>query len=388
MKRLLDYDEMNEILDGLDKDIIRKCKPIGFSNFGYPLDHYEYGHGDNHVIITSGTHASEIISNVFVVRFMEKLSKKEIYIDDNVFTLHFIPFVNPEGSIIVSSAIRSLIGKDMSEDVVQTYLLTYYRNCFIEGEYANKYNDKDIKLQQWMFRYSSPSDLDGELGESVASIISKYNLPRGCMINWSSNGRGVDLNSNIEFGSFVSRVKSGEDIYGKLHLNTIKRNVPGPIGCPYFDTPFEIEPENKALLNFYDEINDKYNLIGSFIYHSCGNIVYYLSDALETNPWKGDFGKKDIEKNFLVASMYAETCGYKLFGMDKYTTMDSKIKTLFPVSLLIELGSVRAHPLSQFMDLDIDGSDEGFKNIYSKIIEDNTRALIKTIPYLLEVSDD
>ena len=64
MKRLLDYDEMNEILDGLDKDIIRKCKPIGFSNFGYPLDHYEYGHGDNHVIITSGTHASEIISNV------------------------------------------------------------------------------------------------------------------------------------------------------------------------------------------------------------------------------------------------------------------------------------------------------------------------------------
>ena len=66
--------------------------------------------------------------------------------------------------------------------------------------------------------------------------------------------------------------------------------------------------------------------------------------------------------------------------------MDSKIKTLFPVSLLIELGSVRGHPLGQFMDLDLDGSDEDFKHIYSKIIEINTKAILNTIPLMLEVS--
>ena len=72
--------------------------------------------------------------------------------------------------------------------------------------------------------------------------------------------------------------------------------------------------------------------------------------------------------------------------MDRYTTMDSKLKTLFPVTLLIELGSVRGHPLAQFMDLKIEGSDEDFKNVYSRIIEDNTRAILNTIPLMLNVS--
>lgn len=384
MKRLLDFEEMNDLLSSFKN--IKKCDPIGFTNFGYPIDHYSFGNGNNHVIITGGTHASELISNIFVIRFMEKLSKGEISIDTDLYTLDFIPFVNPEGTIIVTNTIRSLIGRDMSDDILQTYLLTFYRNSFIEGFYTNKYDDKDIKLQNWMFRYSNPSDLPGELGISVSNLFKKYNLPRGCMINWSSNGRGVDLNSNIECGEFLDRVKNGEEVYANLHLNTIKRNLPGPVGCPYFDTPGEIEPENKALLKFYSYIKDNYNLIGSFIYHSCGNIVYYLSLADEENPWKKDFGKDDIDKNFLVASKYADSCGYKLDGMDRYTTMDSKLKTLFPVTLLIELGSVRGHPLAQFMDLEIEGSDEDFKNVYSRIIEDNTRAILNTIPLMLNVS--
>ena len=372
MKRLLDFEEMNDLLSSFIN--IKKCEPIGFTNFGYPIDHYCYGNGNNHVIITGGTHASELISNIFVIRFMEKLSKGEISIDTDLYTLDFIPFVNPDGTIIVTNAIRSLIPRDISDDVLETYLLTFYRNSYIEGDYANKYGDRDIKLQEWMFRYSSPSDLDGDLGRSVSDLFEKYNLPRGCMINWSSNGRGVDLNSNIECGEFLDRVKNGEEVYAGLHLNTIKRNLPGPVGCPYFDTPGEIEPENKALLNFYSYIKDNYN------------IVYYLSLADEENPWKKDFGKDDIDKNFLVASKYADTCGYKLDGMDRYTTMDSKLKTLFPVTLLIELGSVRGHPLAQFMDLEIEGSDEDFKNVYSRIIEDNTRAILNTIPLMLDVS--
>lgn len=385
MKKILDYDEMNELLSSLDN--IKKCEPIGYTNFGYPIDHYSYGDGENHVIITAGTHGAELISNVFVVRFMEKLSKGEININPDVYTIHFIPFVNPEGTVIVTKAIRSLIPKDMPDSIAQTYCLAYYRNSYIEGEYANKYNDKDIKLEEWMFRHADPSLLEGKLGESVSSIISEYNLPKGCMINWSSNGRGVDLNSNIESSKFIDRVASGEDIYNKLHLNTIRRDIPGPLGCPYYDNPGDIEPENKALLKFYQEIKDEYNLIGSFIYHSCGNIVYYLSDVNEKNPWNSNFGLDEIENNRIVSEKYADIAHYKSLGMDIYTTMDAKIKSLFPVTLLIELGGVRATPLSQFMDLDIPGSNEDFKHIYTKIIEDNTKAILETIPLMLEVSN-
>lgn len=385
MKRILDYEEMKDFLNSLDKCIV-KDEPIGFSNFGYPIDHYHYGHGDNHVIMTGGTHGSELISNIFVIRFMEKVSNGEIDIDPDMYTIHFIPFVNPEGTVIVTTAIRSLIPRDMPEDIVQTYCLSYYRNCYIEGEYALKYYDKDMKLNQWMFRHATADLLHGELGKSVGNLIKKYNLPLGCMINWSSNGRGVDLNSNIENSLFIDKVLSGEKIYANLHLNNIRRDLPGPIGCPFYDKPGEIELENKALFNFYDEIKKKYNLIGSFIYHSCGNIVYYLSETKEENPWNKHFNSEFVSINEKVATVYAKASGYKVDGMDIYTTMDSKLKSLFPVTLLIELGSVRAHPLSQFMDFNFDGSDENFKYVYSKIIEDNTKAVLDTLRVMVEVS--
>lgn len=387
MKRILDFDEMNALLGSFDGDVIKKCEPIGFTSFGYPIDHYSYGYGDNHVIITGGTHSSELISNIFVIRFMEMLFNNDIYIDASIYTLHFIPFVNPEGTIIVTKAIRSLITSDMSEEEVQTYCLTYYRNSHIEGDYALKYGDNDLKLQQLMFRHADYNLLEGQLRDSVKELFEKYNLPVGCMINWSSNGRGVDLNSNIEFSSHIDKVVSGEKMYNELHLNNIRRDLPGPVGMPFYCEAGEIEPENKALLDFYYKISEGYNLIGSFIYHSCGDIVYYLDGSNMNNPWNKSFCKNDADKNLEVASKYADVCNYKLAGLEKYTTMDSKLKSIFPVTLLIELGSVRAHPLSQFMDFDLPGSDEKFKYVYSKIIEKNTKAILETIPLMLEIKN-
>lgn len=384
MGKILDYDEMNDLLDSLDKNVIKKEKPIGFTYFGYPIDHYVYGHGRFHLIITGGTHSAELISNVFVIRLMEKLSKKEINIDENLYTIHFLPMVNPEGTIIVTSAIRSLIPRNITDEEEQTYCLTYYRNSYIEGDYATKYGDRGLKLQQMMFRHASPLILDDKhkkLKEYLLNLFKKNDLPGGCMINWSSNGRGVDLNSNIECGSFVDRVSNGEEIYANLHLNNIRRDKLGPTGCPYF-TKGEIEKENMALLNFYSEIKSKYDYIGSFIYHSCGNIVYYLGDAEKENPWV-NLTKEDKEKNYRIAKIYADETGYKLDGLEIYTTMDSKLKSLFPVTLLVELGSVRATPLSQFMDFDIGGSSN-FKYVYSKIIEDNIKAILKILEVMRE----
>ena len=113
-----------------------------------------------------------------------------------------------------------------------------------------------------------------------------------------------DLNSNIEFSEYIDKIKSSKT-YSKLHLNNLRRDVPGPVGCPFYEVEGEIEPENKALLNFYNEVNDKYNLIGSFIYHSCGNIVFCLSETKEKNHWKPDFNENDVKDNFLVDRVFS-----------------------------------------------------------------------------------
>lgn len=128
-------------------------------------------------------------------------------------------------------------------------------------------------------------------------------------------------------------------------------------------------------------------MIGSFIYHSCGNIVYYLGGAKEKNPWV-NLSNEDEENNYKVAEVYAKKTGYKLDGLEIYTTMDSKLKSLFPVTLLIELGGVRATPLSQFMDFNLEGSSSKFKQIYSKIISDNTLAILDTLPVMKKTYDE
>ena len=119
------------------------------------------------------------------------------------------------------------------------------------------------------------------------------------------------------------------------------------------------------------------------IYHSCGDIVTYLDDMSLKNPFVDNYSEDNTMANRKIALKYADVTGYKLDPKEIYTTVDSYIKTFYPVTLLIELGSVTATPLSQFMDLDIPGSGEGFKHVYPKIIESNTKAILDVLPLMV-----
>ena len=374
MGNILDYEEMLDILNSFKN--IKKVDDIGFSYYNLPICHYSYGHGKYHAIIVAGVHSSELISNVFVLRFMEKLDKEK-FIDEDKFTLHFIPIFNPEGTLIVSSTIRSLLPRGASLKAENLLCTCFYTNCKIDREHALKYGRDNHKLIHEMFRYADLKDLPSDLRDNVFKLLKDNDLSKGALISWSNNGRGVDLNANLKDSDFIQRVKSGEVIYNDLHLNDLRRDVLGPLGCPYFKYG-EIEKENIALLNFYKSIYENYDFIGSFIYHSCGGIVYYLNEPLVKNPWNSDI---NFEKNKLVALKYGTYSGYKLEGIDYYTTVDSMIKSLFPVTLLIELGSVTGNPLSQFID------NEDFNFAYSNTISKNTEALCKTLDYMCEIYD-
>ena len=59
--RILDYEQMNEHLDRLQR--FTEQAPIGYTTFHYPIRHFTYGTGENHVILTAGTHSVELITN-------------------------------------------------------------------------------------------------------------------------------------------------------------------------------------------------------------------------------------------------------------------------------------------------------------------------------------
>ena len=400
MSKILDYEEMLELLNSLDKNIIVEHKPIGYTDFGTPIPYYTYGNGDKHIVVTAGTHSVELITNIFVINLMKKLACKEISIDKDKYTIHFIPIYNPDGTIICTSAIRKLLNKDIPNAGLMEQLLCvqYYLNSRTDDYYAVNNDDKGNKLVNEMFKFVTPDDISdkySKLRESVAKIIKDNNLPRGIMINWSSNGNGVDLNSNIDCGEYFERFKKEESEYPKLRYNQVNMFKVGPIGCPSITKEFREEPENTAFLKFLSDLKEKHNVIGSFIYHACGGTVHYLDFMKEKNYWVSDYGIRDIIYNRSVASNYAEKSNYKLYKPTTYTTFCSRIRSLVPGSLVVELSKLRSNPLSQFIDIDISnlvgkdlkGELSSLSNNYTNTINANITAFVSTIDVMANEFD-
>lgn len=374
MKKFLDYEDMLNILNSFNKNI-KKQEPIGKTKFGCEINHYTYGNGEKHVIITAGTHSVELISINLVLEFMRKLENKEINIKPDEYTLHFIPIVNPEGTIIVTSAIRTLIKKKVTEEEEQRICIQYYLNAKLDDKYANDYNNRYEKLHHLMFQNATSEcipDKYKELKKNIKEIVKENKLPIGCLIDWSNNGNGIDLNSNVETGRYFDEIKDNKSIYMELRFNTLDLTKPGPIGRPFEGNEFKYELENRAILEFYKKLKEKSNVVASFIYHACGGLVYYLEKQEQENPWDKEYNYYEYNKK--VAEIYSKTSDYKMIQSHGYTTLDTKLMTMVPGTLLIELSKIRANPLSQFIE-----NNKIVKEGYTATINSNIEALIKTI---------
>lgn len=69
--------------------------------------------------------------------------------------------------------------------------------------------EEKLKTAQSLFMSATPeciSDEHKELKENLKHLFEKYNLPKGLVQNWNSNGRGIDLNHNVENNPFITNV--------------------------------------------------------------------------------------------------------------------------------------------------------------------------------------
>lgn len=390
MKKILDYEEMLSVLEKLKRENIKECEPIGTSTFGEPIKHFTYGTGDEHIIFTAGTHSSELITNIFLINFMIQINNNEINIDNKKYTLHFIPILNPDGTIIVTSAIRKLIPKETNEFYEQLICLQYYLNSRLDDNNVINNKDKEDKIIHLMFKYfdiDCINDKHQNLKDYLKNLLKSKNIPLGSIINWSSNGRGIDLNSNINVGEYFKEFNEKDEKHFSNRLNQINRFEPGVVGCPSISKEFIEEKENQAIFNFYNDLISKHKVIGSFIFHSNGGEVHYLDKMEEKNYWNEKHGNREIFYNRNVATVYSNTTDYKLYSPKTYTTFCSKLRTILPGSLVIELSHLRSNPLSQFIDLDfsnyvsedIKGELKHLSKEFSKTIYLNSKAICKTI---------
>lgn len=358
---IYDYSECEKILDNFSNTIIKEVEPIGYSSLEkIPIRRFTLGEGDYHLVVSGSMHSNEIISTTFVLELMKYLIKNNI-IFDNI-CIHFIPILNPEGYIVNTSAIREILPKDVNKQALEKFCLDYYQKYQIDNS-----SDKENKLHQNIFNSVNYHCIDNKypiLKDSVGEILSNH--PKGSIINWASNGNGIDLNSN----NILKKVSFNEYNHQKA-TNNIRIDIPSPIGYPGKNNlpSFKEENEITALKNLFNELNKK-NFIGFFNYHSAGGVIFQRPE--NNNTFLTAY-------NYLLSKFYQE---YSFTGFREYRIITKKynkvssvndlLRLEYPGNLLIEISPFLGNPLSSFVS----------KDIFDVNINSNIKSFIYTLNHV------
>lgn len=338
---IYDYNECQKIFNTFSNTIIKEINPIGYTALEkLPIRCFTLGSGKNSVVVSASQHSNEVISTTFIIYLMNYLIKNNLEFED--LTIYFIPILNPEGYLINTYAIRSKIPKNESYDKLIKYCYQYYKNY----KYDN-INLTNFKLHQLMFNdvdYKIVNPQYNILKDSVGEILSKH--PKGSIIDWASNGKGIDLNSNS-----VNKIVSENEFNKKRAYNNIRMDIPSPIGYPGDNSNpfFEQEIEILSLKKLMEELDKKSNLLGFLNYHSVGGIIFQRPED-NNNMFS-------IIYNYLLSKFYQEYTTknngkYEIVkdSAGKITSVNDTLRIMYPGNLLIELSPMSGNPIGVFGD--------------------------------------
>ena len=360
---ILDYNKCQKLMDSFNNTIITEVSPIGYtSNEKLPIRHFTLGNGSKQVVVTGGQHANEIITVTFIIELMNYLSKNNIVFED--LTIHFIPMLNPEGYVVISSAIKEKLGKNSTDSEKIKFCFDYYKA--FRNDTINK--DNPFKQHQKLFEEINSSSIRDHniLKDAVGEILIPH--PKGSIIDWASNGNGIDLNSNT-----AVNIKKDKELNKSAAYNNLRLDIPSPIGYPGNNQSknFTQEIEVISLENLLKSL--KNNCVAFLNYHSVGGLIYQRpenNDRFITN------------YNYLLSKFYQEhtiknsgNYDIKKGQSGKVTSVNDELRLKYPGDILIELSPMGGNPIGPFGD----------PNNIKSTIESNIQSFIYTMSNLNKV---
>ena len=359
---ILDYETCQKIMDSY-KGIITEREPIGWTaNEKLPIRHFTLGSGPKQVVVTGGQHANEIITVTFVLNLMSYLVKNNIVFED--LTIHFIPILNPEGYVIISSAIKEKLGKNATDNEITKFCFDYYKAY--REDTRNK--ESSIKQHQKLFEDINEKSIKeySILKDSVGEILIPH--PKGSIIDWASNGSGIDLNSNTK-----ENIKEPKTYNKSLAYNNLRVDIPSPIGHPGNNQSknFTQEVEVISLQQLLDKLKNSCTMFLN--YHSVGGLIYQ-------RPENDD--KFITSYNYILSKFYQENTIKNASKYDivkgqsgKVTSVNDELRLKYPGDILIELSPMGGNPIGPFGD----------PNNIKSTIESNIQSFIYTMSNLNKV---
>lgn len=352
---ILDYNEVNKILDIFNNTSIKENEPLNYTeNAKLPIRYFTLGNGNKHIVVTAAWHSNEIITTSFVIELMQYLVNNNYQF--NNLKIHFIPILNPEGYLINTSAIkRKLPSKNITK-----YCYEYYKNFKYDALNPNN----KVKLHQLMFKDIDYTCIDNEyfiLRDKVQDILSNH--PKGSIIDWSSNGNGIDLNSNT-----VNKLVSQNEYNKQATYNNIRLDIPSPIGYPgnNKDNNFAQEIEILSLTTLLESLKD--SIYGYFNYHSIGGIIYNRPESNDNFI---------TLYNYLLSKYYQTYTNYKVIRNKSniITSVNDTLRIKYLGNLLIELSPMMGNPIGVYGDI----------NNYNNTINSNIKSFIYTLSSIDEI---
>ena len=357
---IYDYNETQRILDSFQNSIIKEENPLEYTKLAkLPIRHFTLGEGPNHIIVTGCQHSTEIITTTFVLELMKHLINNNITFEN--LTIHFIPILNPEGYLINTSAIRKKIKSNESEEKIVRFCYEFYQKYKTD----NLTPETKTKLHQQLFEDTNHLCISKDymlLRDSVEEILSNH--PKGSIINWASNGNGIDLNSNSIYKQVSPFEHNKQNVY-----NNIRMDIPSPIGYPGENKKedFKQEIEILSLKSLLETLSKKHTILGYLNYHSVGGIIYQrpVSDDLFITTYNYMLSKFYQEKTIKDKYKY----GIITKKQDKITSVNDTLRINYPGNLLIELSPMMGNPIGVFGDI----------NNYYQTIDCNIKSFIYTL---------
>ena len=360
---ILDYETCQKIMDSY-KGIITEREPIGWTaNEKLPIRHFTLGSGPKQVVVTGGQHANEIITVTFVLNLMSYLVKNNIVFED--LTIHFIPILNPEGYVVISSAIKERLGKNSTDSEKIKFCFDYYKA--FRNDTINR--DNPFKQHQKIFEEINNNSIKGYsiLKDSVGEILIHH--PKGSIIDWASNGNGIDLNANTKIN-----IKKEGTLNKTIAYNNIRADIPSPIGHPGNNQSknFTQEVEVISLQQLLDKLKNSCTMFLN--YHSVGGLIYQ-------RPENDD--KFITSYNYILSKFYQENTIKNASKYDivkgqsgRAISVNDKLRQKYPGNILVELSPMGGNPIGPF------GDPNNIKNT----IESNIYSFIYTMSNLDKIT--
>ena len=122
------YDRLRNLsLNGENSVSIYREDPIGKTRCGFNIEHYRVGDGPVHIVFAAGENGSEIIGVDYIITLMENLAKGNGVFKDfdpNIYTIDFLPCLNPEGYFTTTYAISDTL-KDKNDEEIEKFSFMY-----------------------------------------------------------------------------------------------------------------------------------------------------------------------------------------------------------------------------------------------------------------------